>query len=331
MRQRTWTLIGTDGRPYQSDRPGTFGGHRKTRLYGRLDCPGALRAIARGGYVSNRVFFLDEATAIAAGYRPCAVCMPERYRVWKRDPRSFREAMMDLEHTNEMESLFPRERREVMPGAIHFPDWLSIEEQRRIVGAWREWAAGPAPMRALTLPSGGVMSVKMVCLGWQWLPYKYTKTAEIVGGAPVPPVPDWLVGLGRRAVADAYDDPAQAAAYVPDAALVNFYDNTAKMGMHRDKDERSDAPVVSFSIGDSCIFRFGNTTNRNKPYTDIELRSGDLFVFGGPARFAYHGVTKILPGTAPPETGLPDGRLNITLRVTGLSEPMVSPPTKGHR
>jgi alkylated DNA repair protein (DNA oxidative demethylase) len=92
------------------------------------------------------------------------------------------------------------------------------------------------------------------------------------------------------------------------------------MGMHRDKDEKSDAPVVSLSIGDTCIFRFGNTTNRNKPYTDIELRSGDLFVFGGPSRFAYHGVTKVLPGTAPSEIGLPEGRLNITLRVTGLSE-----------
>jgi methylphosphotriester-DNA--protein-cysteine methyltransferase len=62
---------------------GTFGGHRRTRIYGRLDCPSALRAIARGGYVKHRVFFADEATAIAAGYRPCARCMPDRYREWK--------------------------------------------------------------------------------------------------------------------------------------------------------------------------------------------------------------------------------------------------------
>jgi hypothetical protein len=80
---RTWTLIGRDGRPYESDVPGALGGHRRTRIYGRLDCAGAVRAIARGGYVQNRVFFLDEESAVAAGYRPCARCMPEEYRRWK--------------------------------------------------------------------------------------------------------------------------------------------------------------------------------------------------------------------------------------------------------
>jgi hypothetical protein len=79
----TWTLLGPDGTPYASDVPGTLGGHRRGRRYGRLDCPAALRAIARGGYVADRVFFADEATAIAAGYRPCAACLPERYRAWK--------------------------------------------------------------------------------------------------------------------------------------------------------------------------------------------------------------------------------------------------------
>jgi methylphosphotriester-DNA--protein-cysteine methyltransferase len=62
---------------------GTIGGHRGTRIYGRLDCPSALRAIARGGYVKYRVFFADEAAAVAAGYRPCATCMPHRYRDWE--------------------------------------------------------------------------------------------------------------------------------------------------------------------------------------------------------------------------------------------------------
>jgi methylphosphotriester-DNA--protein-cysteine methyltransferase len=79
----TWTLIGADGRPNESDVPGTLGGHRGSRIYGRLDCPSARRAIERGGYVASRVFFLDEDDAIAAGYRPCAVCLPERYREWK--------------------------------------------------------------------------------------------------------------------------------------------------------------------------------------------------------------------------------------------------------
>lgn len=80
---RTWTLIGRDGKPFQSSEPGTLGGHRGGRLYGRFDCRAALQAIARGGYVKNRVFFRDEATAVAAGYRPCAVCMPVEYAKWK--------------------------------------------------------------------------------------------------------------------------------------------------------------------------------------------------------------------------------------------------------
>ena len=70
---------------------GTLGGHRGTKIYGRLDCPSALRAIARGGYVKYRVFFADEAAAVAAGYRPCARCMPERYRDWKANESARRE------------------------------------------------------------------------------------------------------------------------------------------------------------------------------------------------------------------------------------------------
>jgi alkylated DNA repair protein (DNA oxidative demethylase) len=214
--------------------------------------------------------------------------------------------------------LIPREPVEIAPGAVHVPDWLSIERQQELVEACREWARGPAPIRATKLPNGGVMSVQTVCLGWHWQPYRYTRTADDVDGAPVPALPDWLADLGRAAVGAAYHDAAAAASYAPDAALVNFYDEHARMGLHQDKDERSDAPVVSLSVGDACVFRFGNTRTRGKPYTDVELLSGDLFVFGGPSRFAYHGVPKVRPGSADPATGLTRGRLNITLRETGI-------------
>lgn len=79
----TYLLTGPDGVAVGSATPGTFGGHRRTKVYGRLDCPAASRAIARGGYVAHRVFFADEATAIAAGYRPCGACMPAAHRAWK--------------------------------------------------------------------------------------------------------------------------------------------------------------------------------------------------------------------------------------------------------
>lgn len=78
-----YVLTGRDGRTYESPAPGGWGGHRGAKIYGRLDCPSALRAIGRGGYVRYRVFFADEETAIAAGYRPCAVCCRERYLAWK--------------------------------------------------------------------------------------------------------------------------------------------------------------------------------------------------------------------------------------------------------
>jgi hypothetical protein len=78
-----YTLIGADGRPYRSEAPGMLGGHRQNKVYGRLDCAGAARWIAKGHYVKQRVFFADEPTAVAAGYRPCARCQPVEYAAWK--------------------------------------------------------------------------------------------------------------------------------------------------------------------------------------------------------------------------------------------------------
>ena len=85
MQAREYTLTGADGRPHRSPRPGTLGGNsRSPRIYGRLDCSSALRALARAPtYARHRVFFADEATARAAGYRPCFVCLREDYRAWK--------------------------------------------------------------------------------------------------------------------------------------------------------------------------------------------------------------------------------------------------------
>lgn len=206
---------------------------------------------------------------------------------------------------------------DVVTGAVHLPGWLDLDTQRGVVAAFHRWAAGPVPIRAARV-RGHEMSVRTVCLGWHWQPYRYTREATDVNGARVLPVPDWLCALGRRALLDAGYGLEEVAAYAPDVALANYYDGDARLGMHQDKDERSMAPVVSLSVGDECIFRFGNTENRSRPYTDILLGSGDLFVFGGPSRLAYHGVTKIYPHTAPFGCGLTEGRVNITLRMTGM-------------
>jgi alkylated DNA repair protein (DNA oxidative demethylase) len=205
--------------------------------------------------------------------------------------------------------LVPRERRVLAPGAVHLPDWLDLDRQRMLVHACREWASEGPGIRAAVLPNGGQMTVRSVCLGWHWYPYRYSRTRDDQDGSPVTPFPEWLGDLGRDALADAYGDPDRARGYHPDIALINHYGPDARMGLHRDSDERAPDPVVSFSIGAPCVFRLGNTENRGRPWTDVELRSGDL---------AYHGVPKLLPAHDVPDTGLADGRLNITLRVSGL-------------
>jgi len=217
------------------------------------------------------------------------------------------------------DDLMERPRRELAPGAVHVPNWLNMDQQKWLVARFKEWASGPVPIRSAKV-GGHEMSVKTVCLGWHWRPYQYTRNAVDVNGNRVLDFPDWMVRLGRKALVEASGDPHAGDDYTPDTALVNYYDVTALMGMHQDKDELSKAPVVSLSIGDTCQFRFGNTENRTKPYDDIDLASGDLFVFGGASRFAYHGVPRIYPGTVPDGCGLATGRINITMRVTGMSE-----------
>lgn len=213
------------------------------------------------------------------------------------------------------DALFGSAPVRVAPGAVHLPGWLSLDTRVDLVRRCREWARGPAGMRRHTMPRGGTMSVSMVSLGLHWRPYSYSRT--LPDGTPVQPFPDLLGDLAARAVQEAYGVPYEDDPH--DVALVNFYDADARMGMHQDRDERSRAPVVSLSLGDTCVFRFGNTESRNRPHTDMELRCGDLFVFGGPSRMAYHGVIRVRPGTADPALGLV-GRLNITVRASGFGD-----------
>jgi alkylated DNA repair protein (DNA oxidative demethylase) len=226
--------------------------------------------------------------------------------------------------------LIPPDPLVVAPGAVHLPRWLDGEGQRALVASCHEWAEQAGGLRSPRMPSGGTMSVQITCLGWHWYPYRYSRTVDDGDGRPVTEFPRWLGDLGRRAVADAAAidcgvvGSAEArsaegvAGFRPDVALVNWYGPGARMGMHADRDERSVAPVVSLSLGDTCVFRFGSAAGRGRPWTDVGLESGDLFVFGGPSRLAYHGVPKILPGTSDAGIGLEAGRFNVTMRESGL-------------
>jgi alkylated DNA repair protein (DNA oxidative demethylase) len=209
----------------------------------------------------------------------------------------------------------PRARHDVMPGVVLLTGWLDEAELRALVDDFRRWSLPPAGLRHPRVPSGHLMTVQSVCLGWHWQPYAYSRTADDTDAAPVKPLPPDLAELARRAVADT----GAGSPIEPDAAIVNLYAPGARLGLHQDGEEPSSAPVVTISLGDTCVFRMAGVDRRTGPFTDVHLASGDLLVFGGRNRRIYHGVPKVLDDTGPAGLDLPPGRLSITVRETGLA------------
>ena len=188
-----------------------------------------------------------------------------------------------------------------------FPQALAREGQIALLAAISEVIA-EAPLFTPTMPrSGKPMSVRMTnCgpLGWvtDERGYRYQGTHPETG-KPWPPIPAALLELWRELAR--YPAP-------PEACLVNYYAESAKMGLHQDKDELDfAAPVLSVSLGDTGIFRLGGRS-RKDPTRAFELRSGDVVMLGGEDRLAFHGIDRILTGTSDliPE----GGRFNLTLR-----------------
>jgi alkylated DNA repair protein (DNA oxidative demethylase) len=202
---------------------------------------------------------------------------------------------------------------EIAPGAHHFPRWLAIERQRALASLCRVLVDGSVPAYVPIVRGGGKMHVRMLCLGRHWnaQTYQYESTRTDFDGLPAPPLPPELRTLAREIAAQA------GMTINPDLCILNYYDANGRMGLHQDKDEGPESiaagiPVVSLSIGDTARFLFGGLKRRD-PVDAIALESGDAFVFGGPARLRYHGVSRITPCTAPPELEL-SGRFNLTLR-----------------
>ena len=215
----------------------------------------------------------------------------------------------------------PRPSVRVAPGVGHVPGWVGVDKQKALVeemrGIAREYAATPMAMVRPRLKSGGQMSVFQLHLGryWHYPSYRYVDNMD---GTRVPPVPESLrriaPGALRAAAEVAPELEPWVENFVPEMALVNYYPPGSAMGMHVDDSEESPAPVISLSIGDEALFRMGHTEARTRPWDDITLCSGDLVVFGGPKRFAYHGVVRVNDGTLPEGCGLREGRINITIR-----------------
>lgn len=197
---------------------------------------------------------------------------------------------------------------QIVPGVAYYPGWLPVEGQRQLLRALDEILAA-APLFQPAMPrTGKPFSVQMSnCGPLGWVSdrdggYRYQATHP-QSGMPWPPMPQILQ--------DAWANLADYA-LGPQACLINYYNGTARMGLHQDRDEADfNAPVLSLSLGDSALFRIGGRERGDKTQS-LRLHSGDVLVFGGPARLAFHGIDRIMPGTS---TLLPNGgRINLTLR-----------------
>lgn len=203
----------------------------------------------------------------------------------------------------------PEKAKRTLPEGLRYhPEFIDRVGQEQLVTAIREIVA-VAPLFVPAMPgTGKEMSVRMTncgSLGWvtdKERGYRYQPTHPVTG-EPWPAIPASLLNIWNR---------VSGCDRHPEACLVNFYDDSARMGLHQDRDEKAfDAPVVSVSLGNACLFRIGGT-NRKDPTVSLKLTSGDVFVIGGAGRLCFHGVDRIYPGTS---TLLKNGgRINLTLR-----------------
>ena len=195
----------------------------------------------------------------------------------------------------------------VLKGLRLVPGYLDRARQEALLADLREVMRRAPPYTPRMPKSSRPLSVRMTnCgpLGWMTdaAGYRYQERHPETG-APWPPIPEILLAAWRELAR--YPHP-------PEACLVNIYGPAARMGLHQDRDEEDmTAPVVSLSLGDSCLFRIGGD-RRNDRTRALRLASGDAVVLGGAARLAFHGVDRIIPGTS---TLLAEGgRINLTLR-----------------
>ena len=198
-------------------------------------------------------------------------------------------------------------RLEFAPGVAYWPERFHPAEQAALLGEILA-RVEKAPFYRPAMPkSGAPLSVEMTNFGeLGWVTdaakgYRY-EACHPVTGAPWPEIPQVLLDLWEETTT--YPAP-------PQACLVNLYRGPARMGLHKDSDEKVDAPVLSVSLGDTGIFRFGGTTRRGTTST-LKLNSGDALIFGGPARAMYHGIDRIQAGSSGLIPG--GGRINLTLR-----------------
>lgn len=197
-------------------------------------------------------------------------------------------------------------RLEIAPGILLWREYFSARAQKALLDdvlAGLQAAPLYRPVMPKTAKPFSVEESNFGELGWvsDKTGYRYQKLHPVTGKA-WPPIPQTLLALWREL----------AGLPPPECCLVNLYRGAAKMGLHQDRDEKDvQAPVIGVSLGDEALFRIGGTT-RGGATRSVPLASGDVILFGGPARLAYHGIDRILPGSSRLLPG--GGRLSLTLR-----------------
>lgn len=217
---------------------------------------------------------------------------------------------------------------ELRPGMYHLKGYISLTDQVKIVKACREIGLGEGGFYQPGYKDGAMLKLKMMCLGRNWDPqtskYEYQRPCD---GSVPPKIPNEFLTLVDSAIKDSHSlakhSKSELPLITPDICIVNYYAKNGQLGLHQDKDEseqsiREGLPVVSFSIGDTAEFLYGDERDVEKA-KKVLLESGDVLIFGGKARNVFHGVSTIQPETAPSrlleETNLrKPGRLNLTFR-----------------
>lgn len=263
----------------------------------------------------------------------------ERFFICNRKVRSFGGRNVSIQGNNllssiEMDqSIEGTEHRVLRPGMVLLKHFITLPDQIKIVKSCHNHGKRPGGFYRPGYNDGAKLRLHMMCLGRNWDPQtrKYNDEHPVDHCKP-PIIPQNFSLLVRKAMQEAHSligkDLHQGSVegilptMSPDICIVNFYTNSGRLGLHQDRDESRESinkglPVVSFSLGDTAEFLFGDERDVQKAES-VFLESGDVLIFGGESRLVYHGVPSIVPNSAPErllaETGLRPGRLNLTFR-----------------
>ncbi|XP_062003527.1 uncharacterized protein LOC133721035 isoform X1 [Rosa rugosa] len=267
-------------------------------------------------------------------YEPFDICLDGRNSALQA---SFHARMMEAEESVEFAN--PEQMVEfkdpivLRPGMVLLKNYVSLSEQVEIVKTCRELGLGPGGFYQPVFQHGRKLQLQMMCLGRNWDPETriYEDIRPIDGTRP-PGIPNEFSLLVERAIQEAHahlKDKIRCSSVekvlplmTPDICIANFYTTSGRLGLHQDRDESKESlqkrlPVVSISVGDSADFLYGDQRDIDKAES-VVLDSGDVLIFGGRSRHIFHGVTSIIPNSAPnnllKETRLRPGRLNLTFR-----------------